>query len=50
MIVGEVSDEDYKSYCNTCKEKGFTIDEKAENNGFEAYNEAGYKLNISYNS
>lgn len=50
VIVGEVSDEDYKSYCNICKEKGFTIDEKSENNGFEAYNEAGYKLNISYNS
>ena len=43
-----ISDSEFEAYKKECKEKGFTID--CENTGslFDAYNEDGYNIRITY--
>ena len=45
-----ISDSEFEAYKKQCKEKGFTID--CENTGslFDAYNEDGYNIRITYYS
>ena len=43
-----VSESDYESYVQACKENGFIVDGEKDSIGYEAYNEEGYHLSISY--
>lgn len=43
-----VSESDYESYIEACKEVGFIVDGEKDSIGYEAYNEEGYHLSISY--
>lgn len=48
LNIIKVSESEYNTYLDECREKGFTIDEKAESSLFEAFNEAGNKLELQY--
>ena len=48
LYVNKVTEEQYNQYIESCKEKGFTIDTEKTGSFFYAYNEAGYKLSLSY--
>ena len=48
LDIIKVSESEYNAYLDECREKGFTIDEEAEYSSFEAFNEAGNKLELSY--
>lgn len=45
--IGEVTDKEYASYIESCKEKGFTVDAKSDSSSYTAYNSKGYKLSAS---
>lgn len=47
--INNISDKQYADYVEDCKEWGFTIDEDAQSMYFNAYNDNGNKLNLSYN-
>lgn len=46
--INRISEKQYAQYIEACKEKGFTVDENLQSSYFEAYNENGNKLNLSY--
>lgn len=48
LYVNKATEEQYNQYIESCKEKGFTIDTEMTGSFFYAYNEAGYKLSLSY--
>lgn len=48
LYVNKATQEEYTQYIEACKEKGFTIDTETTGSFFYAYNEAGYKLSLSY--
>ncbi len=48
--VAECSEDQYKAYIESCKDKGFTTDAKSASSSFEAYTGEGYKLSLSYYS
>lgn len=48
LYVTKATKEEYTQYIEACKEKGFTIDTETTGSFFYAYNEAGYKLSLSY--
>lgn len=48
LYVNKATQEEYTQYIEACKEKGFTIDTETSGSFFYAYNEAGYKLSLSY--
>lgn len=48
LYVTKATQEEYTQYIEACKEKGFTIDTETTGSFFYAYNEAGYKLSLSY--
>lgn len=48
LYVNKSTEEQYNQYIEACKEKGFTIDTEKTGSFFYAYNEAGYKLSLSY--
>lgn len=46
--LAEYSSSDYSSYVDACKEKGFTVDADQTGTGYDAFNEEGYKVTLSY--
>ena len=48
LYINKSTEEQYNQYIEACKEKGFTIDMEKTGSLFYAYNEAGYKLSLSY--
>lgn len=48
VIVGDITKDQYFAYCDTCREKGFNIEETGYETSFTAFSEDGYKLNIKY--
>ena len=46
--IAGVDKNEYKSYVNACKEKGFNIDIYNSSDSFRAKNEEGYSLYLSY--
>lgn len=48
--IAGVSDEQYKSYVESCKEKGFTTDAESDTDTYEAYSSEGYKLRLTHYS
>lgn len=46
--IHKVSEHEYRSYVEQCKEEGFTVESEQETDSFEAYNKEGYKLQLSY--
>lgn len=45
--VEKPSSEEYKSYVSKCKERGFTIEADESSSSYNAFNEDGYKLELS---
>ena len=48
--VFNVSSKEFYSYIDSCKNKGYTIDEIKQEYSFEAYTESGYKIKIYYSN
>lgn len=48
IYVSETSKEDWKTYVEDCKGKGFTVDYYASDNTFYADNSDGYHLSVDY--
>lgn len=48
IYIYKTSSSEYSEYVKRCEEKGFTVDENKESDSFEAYNDVGYKLRISF--
>ncbi len=46
--LNETAKKDFNNYVEKCKEKGFVVDADSDTNGYEAYNEDGYTLRISF--
>lgn len=46
--LDDVSDNEYSDYVDACEEMGYTVDAEKNNLSYEAYNEDGYKLNLSH--
>lgn len=47
--INGISEKQYATYVETCKEKGFTIDAKSAYSSYNAYNDDGYKLELWHN-
>ncbi len=50
VYVGYTSREEYDSYVDQCKAKGFTVDYSNADTYYSAYNSEGYHLYISYDN
>ena len=50
LDVADVSHESYYKYTTECKNAGYTIEADESSIGYEAFNEEGYKLKLSYYS
>lgn len=48
ILVGEVTAEDYLTYVNECKDRGFSEIEQEETALFRATNSDGYRLDLSF--
>ena len=48
LYVYKISRDDFKKYIEKCKETGFTIESKRDDNSYFAYNKSGYDLNLYY--
>ena len=48
LDVHGISEAQFNDYINACKENGFTIEADLSGISFTAYNQAGYKLSLSY--
>lgn len=48
MDAYECEEADYNSYIDSCKKRGFTIDENYNNLPFKAFNKKGYELSVTY--
>lgn len=46
--VEKCSSSQYASYVEACKEKGFGVDAESATTSYEAYDDEGYKLSLSY--
>ena len=46
--IVRTSDEEYYKYITKCKELGYTIEANETSIGYDAYNESGYKISLSY--
>lgn len=46
--IQKVDLENFNGYINKCKQKGFTIDANTEQKKYEAFNEDGYRIELSY--
>ena len=46
--VFKTSKQQYESYVDACREKGFSVDEDRIGSMYSAYDDAGYKLELSY--
>lgn len=50
IYVHKTAKEEYKDYLNACKSFGYTLESSKTESNYSAYNEAGYKLSLWYNS
>lgn len=48
VSVNRMSETDYADYAAACKGKGFTVEAESSSYGYDAFNEEGYKLSLSY--
>lgn len=48
LSIYKTTFDDYKNYLSKCKEKGYIVDANNLGDIYEAYNENGYKLSLSY--
>lgn len=46
--IYEITVDDWNDYVEECKNTGYTIDAIEENDSYEAYNEAGYQIDLSF--
>jgi hypothetical protein len=46
--LAEYPADDFSNYVNACKDKGFTVDADQTGTGYDAFNEEGYKVTLSY--
>ncbi len=49
IAVYHVTEEQFNEYADSCKDKGFIIDEKKTDSRFDAFNEDEYDLDVVYN-
>lgn len=47
--VEDISKDNYNSYVEKCKEKGFDVDSESKSDEYTSYNKEGYRLELSYN-
>lgn len=48
LSVEEITKEDYKAYLSACKKQGFTVDAENSSGNYEAYNDSGFLLRLSF--
>lgn len=48
MYIYNSSIDDFNKYLEECKQKGFTLESKTNNDSYDAFNKNGYKLRIYY--
>lgn len=48
LSIHKTTSDDYNNYLSKCKEKGYIVDANNMGDIYEAYNENGYKLSLSY--
>ena len=48
LHINKMTPKQYNAYVEKCKEKGFLVEVEQLGNSFEAYNQDGYKLLLSY--
>ncbi len=48
ISIENISDKQYNDYVEACKGNGFTVDIDANSSSYEAYNDDGYKLDLSH--
>lgn len=48
VYLGKLSKDDYQSYVEQCKEKGFTVDYSSSDDYYFANNSEGYRLSVDY--
>lgn len=48
IYVEEISQSDYSAYIEECKNMGYTIDSEKNGNVYDAFDEEGYDLSLSY--
>lgn len=50
VYLGKLSKDDYQSYVEQCKEKGFTVDYSSSDDYYFANNSEGYRLSVDYDA
>ena len=50
VVISGISVDDFKDYCEECKEKGFTIEAESNSDSYSAFDSEGNKLDISINA
>lgn len=48
LYISGTSSDQYKNYVNACIKKGFTVDSEKTGSSYNAYNQDGYQLHLSY--
>lgn len=48
LYISGTSSDQYKKYVNACIKKGFTVDSEKTGSSYNAYNQDGYQLHLSY--
>ncbi len=48
--ISKSSEDDYEEYVEACKDKGFTVDAEEGEEKYSAFNEDGYRLQLTYHS
>ncbi|MBQ2884399.1 MAG: zinc-ribbon domain-containing protein [Alphaproteobacteria bacterium] len=48
VYAEKINENEYRDYVSQCKEKGFTVEITEKTDSYEAYNDEGYKLKLSY--
>lgn len=50
VYLGKLSKDDYQSYVEQCKEKGFTVDYSSSDDYYFANNSEGYRVSVDYDT
>lgn len=50
FVVSKITTDDFKNYCNACKDKGFIVDSKDNTTTYEAFDSNGNRVWIHHNS
>ena len=48
LDINDVSSKQFNDYIEACKEKGFTIEAESDSYSYDAFNQDGYKLNLTH--